>query len=107
MTPLKTRPCTYADIDWDGTDENAQFYKPANGFSRDVNTYWNTLQCIDDPIALVGNFNTAVATQLLITFEVCRDPVGTPIPKCKDYETVIKPWMRQKYLFTLENSAVF
>ena len=43
----------------------------------------------------------------MLTFEICRDPEDAVEKKCFDYETVIEPWIRRKYMFTLENRTLF
>lgn len=49
----------------------------------------------------------AKARQLELVFEVCRDPDDATTKVCKDYETEIKPWMKRKFMFTLENRKQF
>ena len=63
--------------------------------------------CIDEEFYIQGNFNSAEAQQLVLAFEICRDPVDAVEKKCFDYESVIEPWMRRKFLFTLENRTLF
>mmetsp|Transcript_25518 Transcript_25518/g.30029 ORF Transcript_25518/g.30029 Transcript_25518/m.30029 type:complete len:120 (+) Transcript_25518:52-411(+) len=63
--------------------------------------------CIDEEFKLQGNFNSAAARLLMLTFEVCRESPDAPERKCQDYETVIKPWLSRKFLFTLENKKLF
>ena len=69
--------------------------------------FYDKLICIEEDFNLSGDYHTAQAEQLVMTFEVCIDPKGTTRPKCKDYETFIKPWMRRKFMFTLENQTRF
>ena len=101
MVPLKTRPCSREDINFDGKNEHAKFQKPSDEYIVDINRFYHKLLCIDEEFDLEGNFNMAKAKQLMMVFEVCRDPPGTEKPKCQDYEKVIKPWMNRKFLFTL------
>ena len=56
----------------------------------------------------MGDYNSAMGKQLVITFEVCRDPEGTPAAdkKCRD-EAFIMNWIRRKFLITLENQVEF
>ena len=108
MRPLKTRPCTRSDINFEGkADSTARFFKPAEISVADVERFYDKLLCIEEIFELAGNFNTAKAKQLFMSFEVCKDPEGTTTPKCKDLETFIKPWMRRKFLFTLDNEYEF
>ena len=85
----------------------AMFSRPSENSSSDIERLYQKLMCLDESFELKGNFNTASGKQLMLVFEVCRDPPGSTEHKCKDYETVIKPWLRRKFLFTLENRQVF
>ena len=104
--PLKLRPCTRSDINFDNDSESkAIFYPPADAYVTDIERFYKKLVCIDENFEVKGNFNQASGTTLMLAFEVCRDAKEIPVAqrKCKDYETQIKPWLRRKFLFTLEN----
>jgi len=49
-----------------------------------------------------------VAKNLVIAFEICRDPEGTPDQdkKCRD-EAFIKKWMNRKFIILHENEVEF
>ena len=111
MRPLKTRPCTSDDISFDAEadDEAASryFFKPAEEYESDIKRFYGKLTCVDENFELQGNYNTAKAKQLVLTFEICRDAPDAEVKKCFDYDTVIEPWLRRKFLFTLENRKLF
>ena len=108
MRPLKTRPCQADDIDFDeDSSTNRYFFKPASEYASDVKKFYDKLQCLDENFDLQGNYNTAKAKQLVLTFEICRDATNSAQRTCHDYEEVIKPWLKRKFLFTLENRQLF
>ena len=57
---------------------------------------------------LLGDYNSARANQLVITFEVCRDEPDTPVEKrkCRP-EKEIYDWMSRKFIVILENQISF
>ena len=56
----------------------------------------------------MGDYNTGAAKMLVIKFDVCRDPEGTPLAerKCKD-EAEIMAWINRRFIKTLENQITF
>jgi len=49
MRPLKTRPCTRADINFEGSkDSTALFYKPSEEYVADLERFFDKLVCIED-----------------------------------------------------------
>jgi len=95
MKPLATRPCNRDDFsyDSDGSSGSGKLFPPAKEYQNDVNRFKDKLRCIDEQYDIQGNYNTAKARQLVLTFEVCRDPVDAPTKFCHDYATVIEPWL--------------
>ena len=104
---LETRHCEKKDINLDGddNDDGYLFYKPSEEFTSDANRFYQKLHClVNDDAKLQGDYNSAAASQLVLRFEVCQDPVNTPVleRKCKDIDE-IRSWMNRKFLLTLEN----
>ena len=108
---LETEPCKLSDINLDGdhNHDSYKFFAPAEQFVPDTKRFAEKLNCIKNDDAMIkGDFNAAAASQLVIKFDVCRDPDGTKIEdiKCKTKED-IERWMNRKFILTLENVIVF
>lgn len=65
----------------------------------------NCLQQTDDMV-LWGNYDTDIASNLMIVFETCDVNKLPPGQKCKS-EKEIEKWMEFKYIIVLENEAKF
>lgn len=105
---LETEPCKDSDINIDNVEnqDKFKFFAPAPEFANDVKRFKNVLNCIkNDDHELMGDYNSAAAKQLVITFEMCRRG-KTPGVNCKS-ESVIKDWMARKFLLTMENQIEF
>ena len=84
---LKVEPCKSNNIDWDGTGgDEFLFFKPADEFRYDIERFYEKLMCIVDPYEIQGDYNSAMAKQLVISFEKCRGE------GCKD-EAIIDRWL--------------
>lgn len=57
------------------------------------------LQCISEPLNLIGNWDTSVARVAEIYFEKC-DPKKRKT--CKD-EKEVRKWMENKYIWLVRN----
>ena len=57
------------------------------------------MKCVDEDFQIYGEYNTNIASNLMIVFETC-DPEKRD---CADPET-IKEWIKFKYLIISENS---
>ena len=64
------------------------------------------MKCITQPdqLALWGNFDSAVAQNLQLAFELC-DNKTSAVP-CKSKEEIVQ-WMRQKFIVVLFNENGF
>ena len=100
---LKTRPCERNDINFEGKENigKTTFFKPAPEFEYDAERFYDVLQCITDDPVLAGDYNSAKAIQLVITFTICRGRYY-----CKD-EATIKEWLARKFILTMENHIYF
>ena len=79
--PLETFPCSKSDINLDGDSNNDayKFYLPSEEFLPDAKRFYQKLNCIkNDDAELMGDYNSAAAKQLVIKFDRCVDPEGTP-----------------------------
>ena len=105
---LETEPCKDSDINIDNVEnqDKFKFFAPAPEFADDVKRFRNVLNCIkNDDHELMGDYNSAAAKQLVVTFEMCRRGKTAGV-NCKS-ESVIKDWMARKFLLTLENQIEF
>lgn len=96
---LKTRPCKKEEFSFpdDKVKRDTPFY-PVHENSESLKSYIPKMKCIDEDYSLYGDFNTNVASTLMIVFEKC-DPANTI---CAD-EKVINEWMEFKYIILAEN----
>ena len=60
------------------------------------------MKCIDEEYNIFGDFNSGVASNLMITFEVCDESVR----KCKSKQK-IKEALAYSYLYVLENEKFY
>ena len=65
-TPLKTRKCTKNELRVDGTEKGARFWKVHPSSVSDLDYYYRKFDCIDDPLSIFGDFNSAVAQILIV-----------------------------------------
>jgi len=77
------------------------FY-PLHFKSESLADYIPTMQCIDEPYALYGDFDTNIAHNLMVTFTKCDPEVRT----CKSKEE-IDQWLDFKYILLLENEQKY
>jgi hypothetical protein len=63
----------------------------------------NKLHCMDESLELWGDFNTANAKLLFLSFDKCDPTVRTT---CKN-ETEVKEWLKKKYLVIVYNKNTF
>lgn len=61
-------------------------------------SYLPKMKCIDEDMAIYGDFNANIAASLMVVFEKC-DPEKR---QCAD-KTTIDEWMKFKYIITVEN----
>ena len=103
---LKTKNCTESDFNWgDGreTDSRSRFYPIKSNMRRDIEIYGSKLKCIDESLDLIGNFDQALASNLMITFIKCDPESGI---ECKTDEE-IEEWLEGKYFLTIVNEKKF
>lgn len=63
MTPLKLRPCTRSDINFENDSKSkAMFYPPSDSFVYDIERFAKKLLCLDESFSLKGNYNKATGT---------------------------------------------
>ena len=104
FTEIQSRPCTAEDFGIAnehlsegerGESHDDQTFFTADSFKTDeFRRKMNALRCFEEPIELIGNFQTAVAQVLFFFFEKC-DPLTRTT--CKPEEEV-KEWMKDKYI---------
>ena len=56
------------------------------------------MKCVDDDINVYGDFNSNIASSLMVVFEACKPEERT----CADQATIDK-WLKFKYLIIAEN----
>ena len=86
----------------EGTKPESGFYPTYPSSSVDLARHAKYLKCVREPYGLVGNFDTATGSNLMVIFEKCDRTKRT----CKSEEQ-IEAWMKYKYIFTLENQKKF
>lgn len=66
------------------------------------------MRCIKNlnDLKIWGNYDTDLASNLMVVFEKCDIEKRPPGAKCKT-EAQIEEWMAFKYIFTLENEIKF
>ena len=82
-------------------DDKYRFFKPSPEFTKDIKAYNHVLQCLQEDVELMGDYNSEAGKQLVISFKVCK---GKPV--CRD-EAEIKKWMRRKFILIMENQIDF
>ena len=58
-----------------------------------------------DNLRIQGDYNSQKARSLVIVFDKCNEPEGSPI-KCKS-DTEIKSWLRRKFILLVYNQRRF
>jgi hypothetical protein len=74
MTEVPTRNCTTSDFGINVTKTNDGFAMP---FEDDFTIYSRimySMRCIDEPLSILGDWDTATSKVLLLLFERC-DPL--------------------------------
>ena len=80
--PLHT--CTREELGIEGN--NSKFFPIVQNSYRDVEIYSEKLRCMDQDLALQGDYNSAKAQVLKLTFEKCDHLV--PNNTCKSDEEI-------------------
>ena len=97
---LKTRPYSISDFQGEeGANNESKFY-PMHFKSFIFKKYVPKMKCIDEDIEIYGDFNTNIASSLLVVFETCDPEQRTT---CADQAT-IDNWLKFKYLIVAENT---
>lgn len=101
---ILTRPCTLQDFGIDmQPGDNAIFFgadlNKIDEFKRKI----GIMQCNDQPVNFVGNWNTQTAQVLEFYFERCDSDER---PSCKP-DVEVKEWMKDKYLLLGYNRQLF
>ena len=92
------------DQNFEALEDSKGFY-PINQISQqDFEEYKSKLKCLDEQIEINGNYNTGVASNLIIAFVKCSD--DSKKGRCKS-DGEIEKWLENKYLITLENEKKF
>jgi len=101
---IPIRPCTLQDFGIDSNNETKQqFFKADIGKVEEFKRKINILQCMTEPVNLVGNWNTETAKVLEFYFEKCDSEKRET---CKSEEEV-QEWMKDKYLILAYNRQLF
>jgi hypothetical protein len=101
---IPIRPCTLQDFGIDANNETKQqFFKADIGKVEEFKRKINILQCMTEPVNLVGNWNTESAKVLEFYFEKCDSEKRET---CKSEEEV-QEWMKDKYLILAYNRQLF
>ena len=103
LIPVKTRPCRPEDFQLDGATADPKFYEAERSKVNEFKRKMNILKCTEEPLNLVGNFQTETAKIALVMFERC-DPKKRKT--CKS-EAEVKLWMQDKYLILAYNRQQF
>jgi hypothetical protein len=84
---------------------NQKFFYPLKEKTNELHNVIDSgkLQCIDEPIELYGDFNTASAKILFLTFVSCNK---TQRKTCKS-DREVKEWLKDKYLVMAYNKYTF
>ena len=99
---VENKPCEFNNVD--GTNLDSSFYPTLPNSENDILTYGPKMKCINEEgFDLFGNYDTAAAKNLLVTFDKC-DPEKRN--DCKS-EQEITDWLSSKYIIILENSKSF
>ena len=103
--PLKFHRCTPEELGVvEGKEDESSFYPiHANSFG-DVKYYAKKFFCFDDDIEIQGDYNSARARLLKMSFEVCDKTV--PENDCASDEE-IAGWLRRKFIVILQNQVRF
>lgn len=88
--------------DLEGTNKDADFYPVHKVSENDLNIYGPKMKCITETYNLQGNYNTELAANLMVVFEICDSTKRI----CKTREE-IDEWLRFKYIITLTNERTF
>ena len=104
--PMKTRPCIEEDFGLHedlGHVHETLFY-PAGPTKRDeMKRKLGSLQCIDEPVEMIGNWNTGVAQVIEVYFEICDPTLRTT---CKP-EAEVREWLKEHYILFAYNKTLF
>ena len=99
---LETEKCSESSVNWNGDEDQDKylFFKPAEESVNDIKTFFSAYQCLkNDDAQLMGDYNSQIGKQLVLTFSVCRNKPGICRP-----ETEIMSWLNRKFIITLENT---
>ena len=74
FSELESRPCTDTDLNnVNGDNDESDFYPLGSASEKDMKAFGHRLQCLTHPekLKLQGNFDTSLASNLMIVFEEC------------------------------------
>ena len=99
---LDIEKCSENSINWDGDESNQDqylFFKPSDESLNDIKSFGSAFMCLkNDDAQLMGDYNSQIGKQLVLTFSVCRNKPG-----CRP-ESQIMNWLNRKFIITLENT---
>lgn len=103
---MNLRPCTREELGLEGPEnaENAKFYPARPALAEGLDFYWKKFYCTDDYIGLHGDWDSANATLIDISFVTCQNT--TQYNSCKSEEE-IKDFIRHLYIIHLHNTVRF
>jgi hypothetical protein len=61
LIPVKTRPCSSEDFQLDGATANPKFFAASESKLGEFRRKMNLLKCPEEPLNLIGNFQTETA----------------------------------------------
>jgi hypothetical protein len=71
FTDIPTRECTFGDFGIETNRTDHRFFNPRNEDISLLKRVMPALHCIDEPLIINGNWNTAKFKVLLLLFEKC------------------------------------
>lgn len=77
---VKSEKCKQTEINFEGdsNDDAYTFYTPAPEYEKDVKRFTEDLNCMREEAPLQGDYDASRGKQLVVAFEICKDPEGTP-----------------------------
>lgn len=100
LDPVADRPCTPEDFGLVHTEGVEQTLYQAEERQRNLFTRkMSVLRCLEEPLELIGNWDTEVTNLAQIYLESC-DPEERST--CKS-DSEVKDWMKNKYMFLVFN----
>ena len=103
---ISTHPCTKQELGLiEDNDEKSSFYSIHKNSYNDTITYWQGLNCLDEPIEIQGDYNSYKGRVLKFVFEKCSNQTIEE-GVCKTDQEITR-FLRRKFITTLQNQVRF